>query len=341
MIPLREYLYAASPAEAVELLRSGPGRGVYIAGGTDLLLRPPAGVDFVVDVNGAGLDGIARGAQDELRLGAAATMQAVAVSPLCRRYAGGALAAAALACGHRAVRPLATVGGNLCSALPSADLAPILLALDARVEFTDGLTIATADLADFFLGPRRTLLGDRLLTAVVLPASAGRWRARSRKLARTHEDIALVHVAAALDLEGPLIRAARVALGAVAPTPCRALAAEEALVGLKTTSAGAPAAIAAAAQLAAARAEPIDDHRASAAYRRAMVAVLTRRLLRELAGLPAAEARPERSAWPQRDDRPPSPAPPKAPSNTPPDTPSDTPPAPPAPPNAPPPGGQP
>jgi len=221
------------------------------------------------------------------------------------RYAGGAVADAARACANRPVRTTATLGGNLCNALPSADLAPILLALAGHAHLGDGQGEEIVPLTDFFLGPRRTVLGDRLLLGITLPAASGACRARARKLTRTAEDISLAQVAVALDLEGPLIRGARIALGAVAPVPCRALAAEEALSGVKATAAGAPAAIAAAAQLAAARAEPIDDHRASAAYRRAMVGVLTRRLVRELAGLPpSATARPESSAWPQHDDRP-------------------------------------
>lgn len=289
MKDLREYRCATSAAEAVALLRAGPGRGIYIAGGTDLFLMMPPGVDYVVDINGAGLDRIGRTAEDELFIGAAATLQAVATSPLTQRYAGGAVAAAAVHCANRPVRSTATLGGNLCNALPSADLAPILLALDAGALMSDGAGEEIVSLADFFTGPRCTVLGDRLLLGILLPGRCGGNRARARKLSRTAEDISLVQVAVALDMDGPLIRGARVALGAVAPTPRRAPAAEEALTGLKVLSPGAGSAIAAAAQLAAARAEPIDDHRASAAYRRAMVAVLTRRLVRELTGLPSVE----------------------------------------------------
>ncbi|MHB8078847.1 MAG: FAD binding domain-containing protein [Candidatus Krumholzibacteriia bacterium] len=289
MKELREYRCATSVAEAVALRRAGPGRGIYIAGGTDLFLVMPPGIDYVVDINRAGLDHIERTADDALFIGAAATLQAVAVSPLTHRYAGGAVAEAAVRCANRPVRSTATLGGNLCNALPSADLAPILLALDAVALIGDGAHEEAVPLADFFTGPRRTVLGDRLLLGVALPGRCGGHRARARKLNRTAEDISLVQVAVALDLDGPLIRGARVALGAVAPTPRRAPAAEEALTGLKVLSPGAGSAIAAAAQLAAARAEPIDDHRASAAYRRAMVAVLTRRLVRELTGLPSVE----------------------------------------------------
>jgi len=300
---LKAYLYASSAAEAVSLLRRGPGRGLYVAGATDLYLMMPSGVDFVVDINGAGLAAIAHEPGGDLAIGAAATLQQVATAPAVTAYAGGAIAAAAAHCGNRPVRTTATIGGNLCTALPSADMAPVLLALDARARITDGAAIEEVPLASFFTGPRQTVLGDRLLAAIVLPAAAGRWRARARKLCRTQEDISIAQVSVGLHLDGPIITEARVALGAVAPVPCRATAAEEALTGLKVTAAGTPDAIAAAARLAGARSEPIDDHRASAAYRRAMVTVLTRRLVRELAGLAPACARPESVGWPQRDDR--------------------------------------
>jgi carbon-monoxide dehydrogenase medium subunit len=300
---VRSYLYASSAAEAVSLVRRGPGRGIYVAGATDLFLFMPPDVEFVVDLHGAGLSGITTEGGGDLVIGATATLHEVATSAAVTGFAGGAVAAAADHCGNRQVRSTATIGGNLCSALPSADMAPILLALDTRARLTDGQTTEEVPLAAFFTGPRRSVLGDRVLSALVLPAAAARWRARARKLCRTQEDISLAQVAVSLHLDGPLIVEARVALGAVAPVPLRAAAAEEALAGLKVTAAGTPDAIAAAARLAGARAEPIDDHRASAAYRRAMVTVLTRRLVRELAGLPAATARPESVGWPQRDDR--------------------------------------
>jgi CO/xanthine dehydrogenase FAD-binding subunit len=288
---LKEYRYAGSPAEAVALMRQGPGRGRYVAGGTDLLLEKPPDCDFVVDVNGAGCGGIETTPDGSLVLGATATLQALAVSPEVAAFAGGAVRAAALACGNRPVRSVGTLGGNLCHALPSADMAPILLALDGVARIADTGGTDEIPLRDFFTGPRRTVLGDRLLAAVVLPAPVSARCARARKLTRTAEDISLVQVAVGLDLDGGVARAARVALGAVAPTPLRADDAEARLAGVHLASPAGAAAIAEAAAAAAAAARPIDDQRASAEYRRAMVEVLTRRLLGEIVA-DAAEVTP-------------------------------------------------
>ena len=282
MWDLKEYRYAGSAAEAVALMRCGPGKGCFIAGGTDLFLTPPVGCDFVVDINGAGLDGIVRRGDGSLFLGTAATLEKISRSPLLQDYADGAVAKAAHACGNRPVRSVATVGGNLCNALPSADMAPILLALDGVAHIADEDAQTSLPLHDFFTGPRQTVLAHRLLVGLELPPRAADWGARSYKLTRTVEDISLVQVAVALEWDGSAIAMARIALGAVASVPVRARDAEELLAGLDMATVAGEEGIQSAAAAAAAAARPIDDHRASAAYRRAMVAVLTGRLLAEL-----------------------------------------------------------
>ncbi|MBM4131152.1 hypothetical protein FJ250_09000, partial [bacterium] len=157
MWDLKEYRIAGSPGEAVAMLRRGPGKGIYIAGGTDLFLFPPQ-CDFVVDINHAGLDAIARTPDGDVFVGAAATLHAIATDPFVAGYAGGLLAQAAARCGNRPVRSTATLGGNLCNALPSADLAPALLALDAVCYIIDEDSQESLPLEDFFVGPRRTVL---------------------------------------------------------------------------------------------------------------------------------------------------------------------------------------
>jgi len=290
MWQLKRYLYARSPEEAVTLLRREPGKGCYIAGGTDLFLLPPRDCDFVVDINGAGLGAIQRTAAGGLYLGATATLQMIACSPVVHGFAGGAVARTAQHCGNRPVRSVATLGGNLGNALPAADMAPILLALDASVHIGDGASREIRPLTEFFTGPRATILGDRLLLGVELPGGAAAWRAASRKLTRTAEDISLVHVAVALARQSTVIDTARIALGAVAPVPLRASAAEQALTGRDPQAADFGVQVQVVAQLAADAAAPIDDHRASAAYRRAMIAVLTRRLVTELTAAEGAAA---------------------------------------------------
>lgn len=285
MWDLKEYRIAGSPAEAVAMLRRGPGKGVYIAGGTDLFLFPPQ-CDYVVDINHAGLGAIARTPDGDVFVGAAATLHAVATNPFVTGFAGGILAQAASHCGNRPVRSTATLGGNLCNALPSADLAPALLALDAVCYIVDEDSQESLPLEDFFEGPRRTVLGDRLLAGVALPAAAAGRRAAARRLTRSAEDIALVQVAVALDVADGRLGAVRIALGSVAPVPMRAMLAEAQLEG-EAVADLTPDRLADVAAIAAGESEPIDDHRAGAAYRREMVGVLTRRLLAGLlAGAP-------------------------------------------------------
>ena len=274
---LQEYRIASSPAEAVALMRKGPGKGAYIAGGTDMLLEHPA-CDFVVDINNAGIGDIARTPGGDLFLGAAATLQGLVDNNFVREFAGGAISNSASQCGNRPVRSTATVGGNLCNALPSADMAPVLLALDATCYIADEDCQESLPLTDFFVGPRMTVLEDRLLVGVALPGECAGWRCAAHKLTRTAEDISLVQVAVSLGMDDGKIQEARIALGAVFPVPMRAVLAETMLMG-QEIAAVTPDVLRDVATIAAGECDPLDDHRASAEYRRDMVNVLTRRLI--------------------------------------------------------------
>ena len=282
MWELKDYCLAADAAEAMQLMREHSGSGRYIAGGTDLFLEKPP-CDFVVDISRAGLSGCAVSEGGDLAVGAATTLQALAEDEMARTFAGGALSRVAGLCGNRPVRSTATIGGNLCHALPSGDLAPVLLALDATclimgLDAEGGLEQESVPLQDFFVGPRLTVLEGRLLAGLYLPAAARDRRCLSRKYTRSAEDISLVQVAVGLDVADGRVEAARIALGAVAPVPLRSTPAEDILVGRSLAELDEEA-LREAAEMAAADADPIDDHRASAEYRRHLVRVLTRRLL--------------------------------------------------------------
>jgi carbon-monoxide dehydrogenase medium subunit len=184
---------------------------------------------------------------------------------------GGALV------GSVQIRNLATVGGNLCNAAPSADLAPPLLALEAEAVIAGPAGKRQVPLADFFRGVRRTVLGpDELLVELVVPAPGRRSGGNYlRHTPRRELDIAVVGVASQVTLSDGVCARARIALAAVAPTPVRALAAERALEGQPLTSEQ----IERAAALAVEAAQPISDQRGSAEFRRHLVRVLTRRTL--------------------------------------------------------------
>jgi carbon-monoxide dehydrogenase medium subunit len=179
------------------------------------------------------------------------------------------------------MRNLATIGGNICNAAPSADMALPLLVLDARLAVYSKDRTREIDIADFFLGMGKTAIRrGEILASITIPKPRGRTGAAHAKLGiRQAMDLAFVAVAGALQLspDGRKCRSARIALGAVAPTPMRARKAEAILEGQPITD----DLIAKAAAAAAAESRPITDLRASKEYRHEMVEVLTRRVLHE------------------------------------------------------------
>jgi aerobic carbon-monoxide dehydrogenase medium subunit len=259
-----------------------------VAGGTDLLpqlknsLLKPA---LVVDLSGVKeLRALERDAGGGLRIGAAVTARELEQDARVRAEYPAIAESAALV-GSIQIRNLATVGGNLCNAAPSADMAPPLLALEAEAVIAGPKGRRRVPLASFFQGVRRTVLGpDELLLELIVPKivprSGGNYL---RHTPRRELDIAVVGVASQLTLADGVCAKARIALASVAPTPVRAIEAEHALEGQPLTSER----IEAAATLAVSAASPISDQRGSAEYRRHLVRVLTRRTLttaRERAG---------------------------------------------------------
>jgi CO/xanthine dehydrogenase FAD-binding subunit len=261
------------------LTERGPDTRV-VAGGTDLLPQMKNGVlkpGWVVDLSGiAELRAISDAPGGGLRIGAAVSARDLELdSRVQSRFPS--LAESASMVGSVQVRNLATLGGNLCNAAPSADMAPPLLALDADAVIAGPKGRRQVPMASFFLGVRKTVLepGELLLELVVPPQAAGSGDNYLRHTPRRELDIAVVGVASAITLAGGKCSKARIALAAVAPVPLRATEAEKALTGQPVT----PDSIERAAGLAADAARPIDDHRGSIQFRRHLVRVLTRRTL--------------------------------------------------------------
>jgi len=279
-----EYLRPASVDEAVELkARHGAG-AMYWAGGTDLMLdwnRRLVEPDRCIDLTHVPeLDHIVVG-KHVARIGAMASLadlERAREHPLVA-FLGDV---AEVMCTPQ-TRTLATVGGNLCHASPSADLAAPLLVLDAVARVRGARGERTVPLEELFAGVKRTSLEpDELLLEVSFPLDTGR-RAAFARVARTVVDIALVIAAASLTVDdGGRIRQARVALGSVATIPFRARDAEELLVGANALALSEEL-VGDAARRAADAASPIDDVRAGAAYRTEISRVLVRRALREVA----------------------------------------------------------
>ena len=287
-----EYLEAHTVRQAISLLQRHGDQAMIVAGSTDFLVRWRMGAwkpGYVINIQRIpGLQRISYTARNGLRLGSLVTLQTLETHPIIRqRYP--ALAAGATSFAGVQLRNLATVGGNVCNASPAGDTLPALLAFDAqcRIVGPDGERWVPVD--QFFVGPGRTVLKtEEILTELRLPPPLP----NSGSLFIKHSprgamDISTVGVASVVSLEdrGRVCRDVRISLGSVAPTPIRALSAEDILRGQAIS----PELVEAAAQEAQARIIPIDDVRGSAAYRKAIVGVLTQRTLERAVGMARGE----------------------------------------------------
>jgi CO/xanthine dehydrogenase FAD-binding subunit len=284
------------PETIQQAVRALQGRGaVAFAGGTDLIpamQRGEARPQVLVNLKGlSDLRGIRR-VRGGIRIGALTRVSEVLESALVAAEFP-LLVAVARDFGSAQIRNLATIGGNLCNAAPSADLALPLLALDARLAIRGPGGSREIPVSEFFRGVNRPALARaEVLTAIIIPRAPARTGAAHAKLGiRQAMDLAFVSVAAALTLrtDGRKCRRVRIALGAVAPKPMRATMAEAKLEGEPLTL----ALLEEAAELAASECRPISDLRAGRDYRRKMTRVLVRRVLRE-ALRRAQPARPQK-----------------------------------------------
>jgi carbon-monoxide dehydrogenase medium subunit len=192
------------------------------------------------------------------------------------------LARAAWEVGAPQIRNRGTIAGNLITASPANDTITPLVALNASVTLLSKRGERTVPLKNFYSGVRKTvMLPDEMMVDISFPAMTASQHGAFIKLAlRRAQAISVVNVAIVLDFEANTVKSASIALGAVAPTIIRAPEAEKYLKKKKSTD----EVIARAAQLTMDASRPIDDLRASAAYRREMVRVCTKRGLTSIRG---------------------------------------------------------
>jgi len=275
-----DYHRPTSIEEALSIKNAAPSSR-FIAGATDLwvqmrngkVAKPPALISLRrIDV----LTKIEVG--DTLRIGSAALLSDIARHPEVERR-HPALFEAIEQLGSPQIRNAATLGGNLCNASPAADTAPPLLIFEAEVELRSPRGIRTLPLDNFFTGPGATAMkSDELLTAVLLPMPAAAARSLFLRKSRVRMDLATVNVAMLLQTDGDRCSKARVAVGAVAPTPLRLPEVEQIIErGPLDASIEEPLAAATTAAI-----RPISDLRASAGYRTHLTAVLVKRALFDL-----------------------------------------------------------
>jgi carbon-monoxide dehydrogenase medium subunit len=278
-MPRPDIVQPRTLGEAAQVL-SRPG-AFALAGATDLIpamrkgqIRPRFLVNLkqLPDVSGI------RQTRGGLRIGALTPIADILDSDIIAKDAV-LLAEVARDFGSPQIRSLATVGGNLCNAAPSADFALPLLVLSARVRMRGPQGTRSLELSDFFRGVNKTALRHgEVLVAIFVPRSRAHFGAAHVKLGvRRAMDLAIAAAAAALSLspDGRACAQVRIALGAVAPIAMRAPKAEALLEGRPIAA----ALIREAADTAAREAAPITDIRASADYRRQVIAPLVRRAL--------------------------------------------------------------
>ena len=279
----RTYLEPADLEQARVMLAQNLGARI-VAGGTDLVVGARSGKtplpDRLVAIHRLReLSGIANDAGGGLRVGSLTTHSEVEASAVVQE-SWTAMSDASALVGSPATRHLGTVGGNVCNASPAMELGSPMLVFDASVELISAGGLRRVPFGSFVTGPGRiSAQPGELMSAIVLPAIDGPGRTGSAYIRleyRQAMEIAIVGAAAMIRLDDAgRCTEARVALTAVAPTCVRAVKAEQILRGSVVDVAS----LERASQAAAASAKPIDDVRASAEYRSAMVSVIVRRAL--------------------------------------------------------------
>jgi len=271
----------ATLSEALAVLKDEGDATAPLAGGTDLLLRirrrarkyrSVVNIKFVPGLNELHWD-----ARTGLTIGALTTFRAIETHDSVRAHFPALAEAARVVAGVQ-LRNLATIGGNLGNASPSADSAPPLVALNATIEIASAAGTRRMPVERCLTGPGRTVLTPgEIFTSILIPAPSPRsGNAYARFSPRSAMDIGIASVAASITLDADRrCTSCRIVLGAVAPVPLRSGMAEGALEGERLT----PALLEQAGELAAQAARPISDIRGSADYRRAIVRVLTTRVV--------------------------------------------------------------
>ena len=279
-LPDFDYYAPDSVAEACELLSQFGDSAKVLSGGTDLipkmkndLIAPKVMVSIK---NIPGLKKIEYVPGRGVVIGATSTHNDLVFSEIIQeKYLSVSNGAQTMAANQ--VRHIGTVGGNIVSAVPSADIAPIMIALNANAVIVGPDGERTLPLEDVFTGPFKTVLAqNEILTEVVIPDQLMTGSTYFKFALRKAGALAVVGVAAAVQVENDIIKDVRIALGAVAPKPMRAVMAEEFLKGKLITD----ELLEEAGRIASTECKPISDFRASEEYRRDLVRVYVKRALK-------------------------------------------------------------
>ncbi len=277
-----EYVCPTTIKGVVSILRKHSKRAMILAGGTDLLVKMKdrsITPEVVVDIKRiSGLDQIQYDKKKGLSIGACVTMREAENSPILHKHYK-ALVEGSEIVGSVQIRNRATLVGNICNAAPSADVAPGFIVVGAKVKIAGPKGTRIIQLGRFFTGPGKTILRTgEWVTHILVPSPPPRTgSAYIRHTIREAMDIAVVGVGVALTMskKNGRCKEAKISLGAVAPTPIRAIRAEKLLRGQELNQ----KLIEQAARIASEESRPISDQRGSAEFRRDLTRVLTERMV--------------------------------------------------------------
>ena len=283
VMKFEKYFRPETLEQALQLLQEYRGNCKIVAGGTDVVIRLKSHalrVQTIIDISAIPeLKQVTIGS-DQAVIGATCDLMDLSRNPALVNSQWEIVAACAGHVSSTQIRNRATLGGNNCNASPSADTTPALLISDAVVNVVGPKGKRDIPIEEFFVGPGKTVLEpDEVVISFTLPAQGDRCAASYYKHAiRGDTDISIVGVGVRIGLAADgTVAKARVALGAVAPTPIRVHAVEDMLVGKKLTE----DVIEQAARLAESSIHPISDQRATAEYRKEMVYVAMKHMIQE------------------------------------------------------------
>jgi carbon-monoxide dehydrogenase medium subunit len=274
-----EYFEPTTVAEVVDILSEHNGKAKVLAGGMDLVAkmrRRDLSLEYIISLHKVkGLDYVKGDGKTGLKIGALASLRSVELLPsLARDYIS--LYEAIHQIASVQVKASGTLVGNLCVATPASDVATALMALGATLKVAGAGQAKDVPIEDFFTGPGSTIMApNEIVTEVSVPSVPPGTGGAFLNLTRVKEDIAKVSAAVVMTVTKGVCQQAKIALGAVAPTPLRCHQAEALLTGKEVGAIDNELV----AQRAADVCTPITDLRSSAEYRKDMARVLTRRAI--------------------------------------------------------------
>lgn len=280
-----QYFQPRTVDEVLDLLKKYEGNCKIVAGGTDVVIRLRMGTlvtEAIIDISRVEeLKKITIG-KDQAVLGSAKDLRSISVIEELKNSQWEIVGEGAGHVSSTQIRNYGTLGGNVCNASPSADTIPGLMISDAIINIVGPKGKRDVKIEEFFTGPGKTVLApDELVLSFTLPSQGDRCEAAYHKHAiRGDTDISIVCVGVRIQLdESNRVTKARIALGAVAPTPLRAYAVEDYLIGKTLTD----DVVEEAGKMAAALVKPISDQRASKEYRTEMIYVNVKNMIRSAA----------------------------------------------------------